>query len=481
MNKDIVINVIGKILLVEALLMIFPFLVSLYYHEDLIYTSSFIIVILIESLLGFILTKRKVKDYSFYTLEGFFIVAFSWIVLSFFGSLPFVISGDIPSMVDAFFEISSGFTTTGASIIGDVEALAKSMLWWRSFTHLIGGMGVLVFALAIIPNSDSKTVYIMKAEVPGPQFGKLMSRVSQSARVLYIIYLAMTLITIVFLLLGGMPLFDATLLSFGAAGTGGFGVRNGSILPYDSLYTELVLATAMIIFGVNFNLYYALLNKNIKAVYENEELRLYLKIILIAISLITINLVLDGTSIKAALRDSYFTVASIITTTGYSTADFGLWPIFSKAILLVLMFTGAMAGSTAGGLKISRIGILIQSAKSEFKRMKNPNRLVLTKYEGKALESNYLVSVLNYLVIYILIFVALVLIVSLEAPDFITAFSSVAATFNNIGPGLGLVGPVYNYSLYSPFMKIVLSIGMIMGRLEIFPILILFSRDTYKK
>lgn len=481
MNKDIVRNVIGKVLIVEALLMVFPLLVSLYYQEDLAYTTSFIQVIIIEGILGFFLTKRKVKDYSFYTLEGFFVVAFSWIALSFFGALPFVLSGDIPSMVDAFFEVSSGFTTTGASILGDVEALAKSMLWWRSFTHLIGGMGVLVFALAIIPNADSETVYIMKAEVPGPQFGKLMSRVSQSARVLYIIYLVMTLITIVFLLFGGISLFDASLLAFGAAGTGGFGVRNGSILPYNSFYTEMVLATAMIIFGVNFNLYYALLNKNVKAVIENEELRLYLKIILLAVALITLNLVLKGSQVTTALRDSYFTVASIITTTGYSTADFGIWPLFSRSIILILMFTGAMAGSTAGGIKISRIGILIQSAKAEFKRIKNPNRLVLTKYEGKALEPSYLVSVLNYLVIYLLIFSALVLIVSLEAPDFLTAFSTVAATFNNIGPGLGLVGPTYNYSLYSPFIKIVLSIGMIMGRLEIFPILILFSRDTYKK
>lgn len=480
MNKDIVINILGRIIGLNGILMVLPLIVSLYYREDPLYGLSFLILIVIQLGLGLALSKKKMKNKGFYTTEGFVVVALSWIILSFFGSLPFVISGSIPSLVDGFFEVSSGFTTTGASILTDVEALPKSMLWWRSFTHLVGGMGVLVFALAILPDAESDSVHIMRAEVPGPVFGKLLSRVAQSARVLYVIYLAMTLVVIVLLILGGLPIFDSTLLAFGAAGTGGFGVRNGSIAPYNSLYVELVLGLAMLIFGVNFNLYYLLLKKNYRDVFHNQELRLYLKIVILAIGLISLNLSLTGYGLGQALRDSFFTVASIITTTGYSTAGFDLWPVFSKTVLIGIMFTGAMAGSTAGGLKISRIGILLESAKSEFKRMKNPNRIVNTKFENKALGSQVLVPVLNYLVVYLLVFAALLLIVSWEAPDFTTAFSTVAATFNNIGPGLGKVGPSLSYSQYRPLVKFILSIGMIMGRLEIFPILVLFSRDTYK-
>lgn len=480
MNKKMLINVLGKILFFESLLMVIPLLVGFYYKEDMGIIRSFVLVIVFEAILGLGLASRKLEDRSFHTREGFVLVGLAWILLSFFGALPFVLSGYIPSLADAFFELSSGFTTTGASILNDVEALPRSLLFFRSFTHLIGGMGVLVFVLAVFPNIGSSSVHVMKAEVPGPSFGKLKSRVSHTARTLYLIYLAMTLVTIIFLLLGGLPLFDSTLLSFGAAGTGGFGLKNGSISLYKSLYVELVLTIAMVLFGVNFNLYYFLLNKNFKTVLKNEELRLYLKILFGAIVLISLDLSLSGYGFLKALRDASFSVASLMTTTGYSTADFGLWPGFSQLILLGVIFTGAMAGSTAGGLKISRIGVLLKSAKAQFLRAKNPQRYVSTKYEGKALDDSFLLSVLNYLVIYIIIFVIALLIVSLEAPDFLTAFTSVAATINNIGPGLGQVGPAHNFSQYSQAMKVFLSLIMIAGRLEIFPILVLFAPSTYK-
>lgn len=480
MNKKMLINVLGKILFFESLLMVIPLLVSLYYKEDIGIIKSFILVIALEGILGLALASSKLEDRSFHTREGFVLVGLAWILLSFFGALPFVLSGYIPYLADAFFELSSGFTTTGASILSDVESLPRSLLFFRSFTHLIGGMGVLVFVLAVFPNIGSSSVHVMKAEVPGPSFGKLKSRVSHTARILYIIYLAMTLVTIIFLFLGGLSLFDSSLLAFGAAGTGGFGIRNTSISIFNSLYIEIVLIVAMVVFGVNFNLYYFLLNKNFKAVFENEELRLYLKILFGSIALICLNLSLSGYGFLKALRDASFSVASLMTTTGYSTADFGLWPGFSQLVLLGLFFTGAMAGSTAGGLKISRVGVLLKSAKAQFLRAKNPQRYVSIKYEGKALDDTYLSSILNYLVIYILIFLVAIFIVSLEAPDFLTAFSTVATTLNNVGPGLGQVGPTSNFSQYSQAMKVFLSLIMITGRLEIFPILVLFAPSTYK-
>lgn len=481
MNKDIVRYVTGRILMVVAGLMFFPIVVSLIYREPIRYLLSFLFTAILMVGIGFSFSRTKMNTHKLYAKEGFIIVALSWILVSAFGALPFVISGDIPSFVDAFFETSSGFTTTGSSILTDVEALSHSMLFWRSFTHLIGGMGVLVFALAVLPSSDSESVHIMKAEMPGPTFGKLVSRLSSTARILYIIYFVMTLVVIFLLWLAGLPLFDSLLLSFGVAGTGGFGIVNGSIAPYNSVAIELILGIAMLIFGINFNLFFLMVNKEFKQALKNEELKWYLRIVGISIVLISINLVMHAVPVLTSLRDSFFTVSSVITTSGFSTALFEHWPMFSQLILLLLMFIGGMAGSTAGGLKVSRIAILVKSGIAELKRAVRPNRVVTVQFENKLMDEKELNKIYSYVIIYAFIFVATTLMVSFEAPDFISAFSTVATTINNIGPGLGAVGPGGNFSMYSPFIKVVLSFIMIMGRLEIFPVLILLSPNTWRK
>lgn len=481
MNKDIVRYVTGRILMVVAGLMFFPIVVSLIYREPIRYLLSFLFTAILMVGIGFSFSRTKMNTHKLYAKEGFIIVALSWILVSAFGALPFVISGDIPSFVDAFFETSSGFTTTGSSILTDVEALSHSILFWRSFTHLIGGMGVLVFALAVLPSSDSESVHIMKAEMPGPTFGKLVSRLSSTARILYIIYFVMTLVVIFLLWLAGLPLFDSLLLSFGVAGTGGFGIVNGSIAPYNSVAIELILGIGMLIFGINFNLFFLMVNKEFKQALKNEELRWYLRIVGISIVLISINLVMHAVPVLTSLRDSFFTVSSVITTSGFSTALFEHWPMFSQLILLLLMFIGGMAGSTAGGLKVSRIAILVKSGIAELKRAVRPNRVVTVQFENKLMDEKELNKIYSYVIIYAFIFVATTLMVSFEAPDFISAFSTVATTINNIGPGLGAVGPGGNFSMYSPFIKVVLSFIMIIGRLEIFPVLILLSPNTWRK
>lgn len=481
MNRSIVKFIIGKILRIEAVLMLAPLVVSFIYKEDSLYQFSFLIVILALVLTSYLLCRGEVNKRQMYAKEGFVIVSLSWIVLSFFGSLPFVISGDIPSFIDAFFETSSGFTTTGSSILTDVEVLAHSMLFWRSFTHLVGGMGVLVFALAVMPQTGSESVHIMKAEVPGPVFGKVVAKLSSSARILYLIYLSMAAVMVILLLFGGMSFFDALLHAFGTAGTGGFGVRNGSLLTYDSAYIDFVISVGMILFGINFNLYFLILIGHIKEAFTSEELRWYFAIIGSAIILICLNIYTTYETIGVMVRDVFFSVSSIITTTGFSTVDFGNWPLFSRMILLLLMFFGGMAGSTAGGLKISRVALLVKSAIAEFKRMSQPNRIVVIKHENKTIEQDTLRSVVNYLLVYIVIFIGLVMIISLDFNNFESAFSSILATFNNIGPGLGEVGPMGGYSGLSNWSKVLLSFVMIAGRLEIFPIIILFSHRTWRR
>lgn len=472
---------LGYILVIIGGLMGLPLVVSLTYQESARYPLSFLFTGLLTMTVGFLLSRTELKTRRFYAKEGFIIVSLSWILVSFFSAIPFVVSGDIPSFVDAFFEMTSGYTTTGASILNDVEALSHSMLFWRSFTHFIGGMGVLVFALAILPQAESGSIHIMKAEVPGPTFGKLVSRLSSSARILYIIYLALTVVVILLLRLAGAPMFDAILLSFGTAGTGGFGIVNGSVAPYDNLAIELILAIGMITFGVNFNLYYMMLNQQVKKAFQSEELKWFLGIIGVSVLLISINLTIHAYGWTNSLRDSFFTVSSIITTTGYSTALFDSWPLFSQLILLMLMFMGGMAGSTAGGLKISRVMILVKGAWAEFKRTIHPNRIVTIRFEDQRVDSKLLNTVYSYVTIYAFLFVGSMLIVSLETPDYVSAFSAVAATINNIGPGLGMVGASQNFSSFSPMIKIILSFLMIMGRLEIFPILILLSPNTWRK
>ena len=481
MNKGIIRYVLGRMLLLEAALMILPLIIGLLFGEGMRTIGSFLIVIALLTALGLSMGIKKPQSMHLYAKEGLVIASLSWLFLSFFGGLPFVFSGEIPSLVDAFFESSSGFTTTGSSILTNVEALSRSIKYWHSFTHLIGGMGVLVFGMALFPKMNSESVNIMKAEVPGPVFGKLVSKLRDTARILYIIYLAMTAVLIVLLMFGGMDWYDASLHAFGAAGTGGFGIKNTSVAYYNSAYIEYVLGIAMIVFGINFNLYFLIVAGQVKKALKNEELRWYLVIILIAFVLICINISGQYDSFPRLIRDVFFTVSSIITTTGYSTADFGAWPVFSHAILLLLMFFGACAGSTAGGLKISRVGILIKTAFAEIRRSKEPRQMISIRFEGSALDRTVIRSVARYFIVYMCTFSCLLLLVCLDAPDFITAFSAVAATFNNIGPGLGIVGPTASFAELSDLSKIALSIGMIAGRLELYPVLVLFLPSIWSK
>lgn len=480
MNKRMIGFVIGRLLLLEAMLMVLPLGVSFIYGESLKYKGAYFGVIMLLIAMGLVLSFKSPENMSIQGREGFVIVALSWILMSAFGALPFVITKEIPSFIDAFFETVSGFTTTGSSIITDLSLISRSNLFWRSFTHLVGGMGVLVLVLAIFPKHSPGSVHVMKAEVPGPTFGKLVSKLSTTARVLYKIYLVMTGIMIVLLMLGGLDWFESSLLAFGTAGTGGFGARNGSILPYNSAYVDIVLAVGMLVFGVNFNIYYFILIGKVKEALSNEELKYYLIIVGTAVALIFINISTTYKSMGHALRDIFFTVSSVITTTGFSTADFGKWPVFSQTVLLLLMFFGACAGSTAGGLKISRVIMMAKMFVAEIKQMISPNRVVSIKYEHKPLDSKVKKGVANYFIVYIGIFTVLLLVVSMTTDDFLTAFSAVAATFNNIGPGLGKVGPAFSFADMTDVSKIFLSFGMLAGRLELFPMLILFAPETWK-
>ncbi|NLY36597.1 MAG: TrkH family potassium uptake protein [Tissierellia bacterium] len=480
MNYNIVRYVLAKLLRIEAALLILPLTVGLIYKEAASDILAYVFTIVLLILVSTLLYRKKLADHHFYMREAFVIVGMSWILLSFFGSLPFYFSGQIPNLVDCFFETSSGFTTTGSSILKDVEALSHSMLFWRSFTHVIGGMGILVFALAILPKIPTDSLRMIKAEVPGPSFGKLVSKLSVTARILYVIYIAMTAIVVVFLLIGGMNLFDALIHAFGAAGTGGFSNKALSVGYYNSTYIEIVLGISMLMFGTNFNLHYLFLFGNKKDILKNEELRWYLLIALVAIVAISLN-IQDLYGGLSSLRHSFFTVSSIITTTGFGTANFGAWPLFSKLILLSLMCIGASAGSTAGGLKVSRVVVLVKSALTEIKRIRQPKRIVRLTQDGRAVSEQGALSILNYFMLYVIIVLVLILIISLDLQDLESATSAVLATFNNIGPGLGLVGPTANYSGLSDFSKLLLSFAMIAGRLEIFPIFILFLPATWKK
>ena len=480
MNKKMIGFIVGRILLLEAGLMLLPLIVSFIYGETWKYKVSYFSVIMILVILGFILSGKVPKNMNIQGREGFVIVSLSWILLSAFGALPFVLTKEIPSFTDAFFETVSGFTTTGSSIITDLSKISHSNLFWRSFTHFVGGMGVLVLALAIFPKNSPSSVHVMKAEVPGPTFGKLVSKLSTTARVLYQIYLVMTIVVMILLMFGGLDLFESSLLAFGTAGTGGFGIRNGSILPYHSAYIEMVLAVGMLVFGINFNIYYFILIKKAKEALANEELKYYLVIVFLSTALIMVNIFSTYKSLWQCFRDAFFSVSSVITTTGYSTTDFGAWPVFPQTILLILMFSGACAGSTAGGLKVSRVVMMGKMFFSEIKQMISPNRVVTVKYENKPLDIKVQKSVAAYFMVYMILFTAILLIISVNSQDFLTAFSAVAATFNNIGPGLGKVGPAFSFAEYNNLSKTVLSFAMLAGRLEVYPMLILFAPATWK-
>lgn len=481
MNTKMIRYIIGDILKLEAGFLVLPLFVSFFFEESMLLYKSFTYTIILLLACGFLISGKTPRNQKMYAKEGLIIVSLSWILMSFFGALPFVFSGYIPSFIDAFFETVSGFTTTGASIITNVELLPNSLLFWRSFTHLVGGMGVLVLALAILPKNSNQSLYLMKAEVPGPTCGKFVAKMSYNSRILYIIYLVITGIFIVILFLEGMPLFDSVLHAFGTAGTGGFGIKNSSVAFYNSPVIEYTIGIGMLLFSLNFNLYYILILGNIKQVFKNEEMKWFLGIVLCSIILICINIYPLYNSVSQMIRDVFFTVSSIVSTTGYSTADFDKWPLFSKIVLLFLMFMGGCAGSTAGGLKVSRTVVFIKASIKEFKKLGNINRIVSFKMEGKPVTKELMESISNYLIVYIGIFACILLIISFSIPDLDAAFSAVTATFNNIGPGFEMFGPTSNYSSLTPFNKLVLSFSMLLGRLEIFPVLILFSPNIYKK
>lgn len=477
MNYRLILQTIGKILLIEALLMVFPLVVNFIYQEENLF--AFALTISISMVVGTLLMMVKPKNKSMFIREGFVIVGLAWIVMSLFGALLFTLSGEIPHYIDALFETISGFTTTGASILNDVEAMSKSMLFWRSFTHWIGGMGVLVFVLAILPNSEGQNIYLLKAESTGPQVGKLVSKVRFTARILYIIYFGITLLEVVLLLLGKNSLFDSIVMSFGTAGTGGFGIYADSVGGFN-IYSQVVIAVFMMIFGINFNLYYLAIVGKVKQAIKSEELRWYLGIILMSTIMITINLMVNlNQTFGIALKDAYFQVSSILTTTGFATVDFNLWPTFSKIILITIMFIGGCAGSTGGGIKVSRIVILFKSLKREIQKLLHPNSVSPVKMEGELVESNVVKGVTVYFAFIIVLLFLGTLLVSFDGLDFTSTFTGVIACINNIGPGLNLVGPMGNFDCFSYFSKIVLSILMLVGRLEVYPILILFLPKTW--
>lgn len=478
-GDGMVFKTVGRLLQAEALFMLLPLAVSVYYNEKLLYVYGIVIAILL--FIGTLFSLPKLETRTIYAREGFLIVSLSWILLSFFGALPFVISGAIPSFVDALFETVSGFTTTGASILNNIEALPKSILFWRSFTHWIGGMGIIVFVLAFLPQKEMQSMHIMRAEVPGPTVGKLVSKATVTARILYIIYGVFTIVEIVALLLCKMPLFDSVTTAFATAGTGGFSVKNASIAAYNNLGAEIVISIFMLLFGINFNLFYLFLIKQFKRVFKSEELWTYLAVIGTAVIIIIANIYPSVESLGTALRQAGFQVISIITTTGFVTADFGKWPVLSHMVIVILMFFGTCAGSTGGGLKISRIIILGKSSFRELRRAINPRRVTAIKLDGVVVEKDVVSTTSTYFIIYMVIIGISSLLVSIDNFDLTTTITSVITCINNVGPGLGGVGPVENFADLSSFSKLVLSADMLIGRLEIFLIMILFIPSTWKK
>ncbi|MCU6762758.1 Trk system potassium uptake protein trkG [uncultured Roseburia sp.] len=477
MNVKVIRYILGYVLKLEALFLILPCIVAVIYKE----TTGFyyLFVLILCGLLGFLMSRKKPDSFVFYLKEGCIATALSWIVLSLFGGLPFWLSGEIPSFVDTLFETVSGFTTTGASILSDVEALSRCSLFWRSFTHWIGGMGVLVFLLAIVPLSGGSHINLMRAESPGPSVGKLVPKLRHTARILYLIYLGMTILEVIFLLAGHMSLFDALTTSFGTAGTGGFGIKNDSMMSY-SPYLQWVVTIFMILFGVNFNAYYLILFRRFRKALQIEEVKYYIIIILVSIGIIFINIYNTVIGSADALRHASFQVASIITTTGFATTDFNLWPQTSKTILVLLMFIGACAGSTGGGIKVSRFVILLKTVGRELNSYIHPKSIKKIKIEGKPIDPEVVRATNVFFITFVIIFSFSVFAISFEGKDLITNFTAVAATINNIGPGLELVGPTQNFGGFRPFSKCVLIFDMLAGRLELFPLLILFHPAVWK-
>lgn len=480
MNRRMILSVLGKLMLCEACLMFLPLLISLIYGESTRALMSFVIPIAVLAVGGALLSATHVRTRVLFARDGYLIVSLGWIVLSLAGAVPFVINGAIPNYIDAVFESVSGFTTTGASILSAVEGLDKSMLFWRSFTHWVGGMGVLVFIMAVLPLAGgSGNLQLMKAESPGPDVGKLVPKSNLTARILYGLYFVLTVAEVIFLLCGGMSLFDALTMSFGTAGTGGFGILNDSCASY-SPYIQIVLTVFMALFGINFNIYFMLICRKVRSVLKSEELRGYLIIMGGAIAIISADILRICDSFGEALRLAAFQVSSVMTTTGFSTADFDKWPEMSRTVLLTVMCVGACAGSTGGGFKVSRILILLKNAKKEIKGLLHPRNVSVVTFDGKRMSSSVVHGTQVYFLFYIIIFVASWFLISFDEKDTISNLSGVIATLNNIGPGLGIVGPTGNFASYSVFSKIIFILDMLIGRLEIYPMLMLFIPANLK-
>ena len=474
-----IVYIIAKMLGVEGAVLLIPaFVAFLYGESDVI---QFLIVSAVLGAIFFIFGRKRPENKVIYAKEGLVIVGLAWILWSLFGALPFVLTGSIPSYVDAFFETVSGFTTTGSTILTDIEALPKGVAFWRSLTHWIGGMGVLVFVMMLTSLDDEHSMHLMRAEVPGPEADKLVPKARATVRILYLMYFVLTAAEVVFLMFGGMSFYDALLHSFSTAGTGGFSNRNASVAYYDSAYIDGVITVFMILFGVNFNLYFLIRLKNWKDALKNEELHAYLGIIAGAVAIVTVNILGIYGNIVHAFRYASFQVASVITTTGFCTADFNLWPELSKVVLLCIMVIGACAGSTGGGIKVSRFLILVKSIKQEVRRMLHPKAVTIVKINGKRVGNDTIRSVYIYFISYILVMMVSILLVSINNFDFATTFSSVLTTLNNVGPGISMVGPVENFHMFSPLSKLVFCMDMLLGRLEIFPYLLLMSPELWRR
>lgn len=480
MNFRMIFKNIGTVLFIEAAAMMPSLVVSLIYRQG--DAMSFLLTILILLLVGLVLNGIKPVTRNIYSRDGFAIVSLGWLIVSFFGALPFIFSGAIPAFIDAIFESVSGFTTTGSTILKQVEGLPKGILFWRSFTHWIGGMGVLVLTLAVLPSVKGSTLHIMKAESPGPNPEKLVPKMGQTAKILYTIYLVLTAILVSLLVIAGMPLYDSLIHAFGIAGTGGFSSRNLSVGAYNNVYAEVIITVFMFLFGVNFALYYQSLKGNLKSAMRDDEFRFYFGTVLAAIAVITINLygnVFD--SVGESLRHASFQVSTVITTTGFSSTDFNLWPVFSKSVLVLLMFIGASAGSTGGGIKCIRCVVLFKMVKREVGKVIHPRSVYTVKINGKALGEESLSGIAAYFFVYISIFVMSVLVVAFDEKGLVSTFTAVATTIGNVGPGLEMVGPMGSFADFSVLSKAVCTFDMLVGRLEIFPVLILFAPTFWKR
>lgn len=479
MNKRKIVSFIGRIILIEAALMVLPLLVALYYGDGDAW--AFAVTILTALIPGVLMARVRQSDRRLSSRDGYFIVAATWIIISLIGAMPLYMAGGFRSYWSALFEIASGFSTTGASVLAQPELLGHGVLFWRSFTHWIGGMGVLVFVMMVMPMENDNSMHLVRAEVPGPTAGKLVPRMRTTSMILYGIYAAMTMILLVLLLLGGMPLFDSFCMAFGTAGTGGFAVSSAGVAGYHSAYIEVLLGIFMLLFGVNFNVYHLLLLGKVKDALKSEEVKAYLGIVITATVLISINTFSRVTGLGTTVRNAFFQVASIITTSGFATVDFNFWPEFSKHTLVLLMIIGACAGSTGGGFKISRLIILLKAMMAEVRHIITPKAINPVRIDGKPIDKETLNSTRIYAAAYLILICLFTWILSLDGKDLTTNVTAVLSCFNNIGPGLGSVGPMNNFGIYSDWAQVLLSLCMLTGRLEIFPMLLLFGRSMHTR